>query len=216
MQVEQKLTLKIPSGEKVRLTVGNSIYGKQPWRGDIYGLAFYNYPLSSDEATSHFNRWSIDRNFSFASKENPSLLYVFGEKAGTKVHDNSGGKHHLEIPSRMRVFGRKILTLTAVEFMSRSALIKDIVINFLGFMPFGFVLFATLNRSGGGFDKHAFLYTVVSCFLVSLSIEILQSWIPSRSSNILDLALNTLGGLTGAAICWSFKKVQGSRFRFEG
>jgi glycopeptide antibiotics resistance protein len=38
------------------------------------------------------------------------------------------------------------------------------------------------------------------CFLLSLAIELAQAWIPSRSSQMLDLMLNTLGGATGVAL----------------
>ena len=68
------------------------------------------------------------------------------------------------------------------------------------FIPFGFVLSATLIKLGGTFEKNDVLITVVLCFTLSLFIEIVQAWIPSRSSSMLDLILNTLGALIGAII----------------
>ena len=38
------------------------------------------------------------------------------------------------------------------------------------------------------------------CFMLSLIIELSQAWIPSRSSQVLDLLLNTLGGAVGVAV----------------
>ena len=35
---KEDLTLLIPHGDNVRLTLGNSPYGRQSWRGDIYGF----------------------------------------------------------------------------------------------------------------------------------------------------------------------------------
>ena len=72
-------------------------------------------------------------------------------------------------------------------------------------MPFAFILCATLASVGGAFEKHGVLITVAFCFLVSLTLEILQTWMPSRSSSMPDLVFNTLGGWMGAVIyrSWS-------------
>ncbi len=65
-------------------------------------------------------------------------------------------------------------------------------------MPLGFILSATFIQFGGIFKKRVILVTVVLCFTLSLIIEVAQGWIPSRSSQILDLMLNTSGALIGA------------------
>lgn len=75
-------------------------------------------------------------------------------------------------------------------------------------MPFGFILYGTLIRLGGAFEKQGVLLTVAFCFLVSFAIEILQAWMPSRSSDLLDLLLNTLGAWLGALTYRLFGKVQ--------
>jgi hypothetical protein len=194
----KNLRLKMPTIAKTRLLIGNSVYGKHPWQGDIFGLALYNYPLSSKEAALHFNKWSKERNFSFAGNENPFILYLFDEKRGTKAHDRAAGNYHLEIPSRPKILQKKILVLPVDAFRLKISSIADIIINLAGFIPFGFVIFATFIRFGSAFEKHGLLITVALCFMVSLTIEILQAWIPSRSSSMLDLVLNTLGAWLGA------------------
>ena len=205
------LTLKIPTEGKTRLTLGNSIYGKHPWRGDIYGLAIYDYPLSSQEAELHFNLWAKNMNFSFAGNSHPSLLYLFDEMEGTRVLDHAGGNHHLELPSRMKILERKILVPPWKEIRFDRSYLQDNIINLIGFVPFGFILFATFIRFGGAFEKHGVLITVAFCFSVSIALELLQSWIPSRSSQMADLVLNTLGGFTGTLL-YRFlrRKVDGS------
>jgi VanZ family protein len=50
---------------------------------------------------------------------------------------------------------------------------------------------------------HGVIIAAALCFSVSLLIEIVQAWMPSRSSASLDLLLNTLGALIGAALCKS-------------
>ena len=197
---KKNLLLKIPNGGNTRLLIGNSVYGKQSWQGDIYGLAFYGYTLTARDIKHHFNQWFQDKNFSFAENDNPTALYLFDEKRGAMALDHSGGKHHLEIPARMRIFQTKILSSEWSGFKFNKSANEDNILNLLGFIPFGFILAATLIKLGGNLEKHYFLITVFFCFTVSLIIEILQAWMPSRSSSMQDLIFNTLGALIGAAI----------------
>ena len=67
-------------------------------------------------------------------------------------------------------------------------------------MPLGFIMIATLIQFHRSFGKRVVLITVALCFLVSLAIEIIQAWIPSRSSQMSDLMLNTCGAWVGAMI----------------
>ena len=105
----------------------------------------------------------------------------------------------------MQVLKRRILVPPWINFSFNGGLISDVLVNFLGFIPFGFILFATLLRSSAAIEKKAFLITVAVCFLLSLSLEITQAWIPSRSSSMLDLVLNTLGGVAGTILCRFFR-----------
>lgn len=180
---KKDLTLKIPNDSKTRLLLGNSVYGKQPWQGDIYGLAFYGYTLSAQDAAFHFDRWVQVQNFSFAKKEKPFVLYVFDEKVGERAIDHAGGKNHLKIPSRIHILEKKILSPAWTTYKFNRIFIQDIIANLIGFIPFGFFLTATLIKLGGAFEKHDVLITVSFCFAVSLIIEIFQAWIPSRHSD---------------------------------
>ena len=46
IRTQKDLTLKIPEGQNARLLLGNSVYGKNSWKGDVLGLAVYCYPIS--------------------------------------------------------------------------------------------------------------------------------------------------------------------------
>ena len=106
----------------------------------------------------------------------------------------------------MQVLEKKILAPPWNNYSFNISFIVDTIVNLIGFIPFGFILFATLIRVGGAFEKHGVLMTVAFCFLVSLALEILQAWMPSRSSSMLDLVLNTLGGWMGAFTCRFFSR----------
>ena len=197
---KKDLTLKMPNETQPRLLLGYSVYGRHSWDGDIYGLAFYRYILSATDAAHHFRQWSNDQSFSFAAKESPFVLYLFDEKEGTTILDHTTPHYHMEMPPRMQVLKKDILSNAWDELMLSKYTILDMVINFVGFIPFGFLLSATLYKLGRTCRKHYALVAVVLCFMVSLIIEISQAWVPSRSSSIHDLILNTLGGLAGITV----------------
>ena len=74
----------------------------------------------------------------------------------------------------------------------------DVAINVVGYAPFGFLLAASALRSGR--SRHALLMAALAAGLVSLVMETLQSYLPSRVASNVDFALNALGGWLGAAL----------------
>jgi VanZ family protein len=75
---------------------------------------------------------------------------------------------------------------------------RDISINILGFVPFGFVFVAyfTSHRNVG----NATIITILCGAAISLAIEILQVYIPGRDSGMLDIITNTFGTFLGALL----------------
>ena len=124
-------------------------------------------------------------------------MYFFDETGGTRALDHSGGKHHLGIPLWIHIIKKDFLAPPWVNFIFDRSFLLDVIVNSIGFIPFAFVLSATLIRVGA-LEKQAVLITIAFCFMVSLALEILQAWMPSRSSSMLDLGLNTLGACMGA------------------
>lgn len=72
----------------------------------------------------------------------------------------------------------------------------DVFANFLGYVPLGFLavlaVYPALRRGG------AFAFGVLCALLLSLALETLQLYLPTRISSNLDLFANTAGGLGGA------------------
>jgi VanZ family protein len=198
--VRKDLTLEIPKGPETRLLLGNSVYGRHSWRGDIYGVAFYGYALSDRDIANHAAQWSRSKSFSFAEKENPLALYLFDERQGSVALDHTDRQNHLQIPARMKILMKEILSTTGNNLKVNRIFLADVMLNLVGFIPLGFIVAAVFFQLGGPFHRHNFVMALVFCFLTSLTIEIVQAWLPSRSSQMLDLMLNTVGGLCGATI----------------
>ncbi|HEV7576014.1 MAG TPA: VanZ family protein [Caldimonas sp.] len=75
----------------------------------------------------------------------------------------------------------------------------DLVSNLLGYLPFGFLLFVALVRGG----RSAGVAALLACAggtLLSLTMELLQNYLPHRVSSNVDLALNALGTALGVAV----------------
>lgn len=72
----------------------------------------------------------------------------------------------------------------------------DLVANVLGYGPMGFLLAVGLLRTGR--VRFAVRASVLACAVLSLAMETLQVYLPSRVPSNLDLFLNVVGGLLGA------------------
>ena len=72
----------------------------------------------------------------------------------------------------------------------------DIFANVIGYIPAGFLIVASL-RSRFGVGKTVAIATVASA-LLSISMEAVQTYLPSRHPSNLDVASNLLGAFAGA------------------
>lgn len=72
----------------------------------------------------------------------------------------------------------------------------DVWLNIAGFLPFGFLLAASL-RSGRK-PGRVVLWVLAASLSLSFAVEFTQNWLPGRIASNLDLATNTLGGVLGA------------------
>ncbi|MCM1112511.1 MAG: VanZ family protein [Muribaculum sp.] len=87
-------------------------------------------------------------------------------------------------------------------FMGRGDFIRQVLLNVLMLVPFGF-LFPMTRTPAAGFGR-----TVFSCFFMSLGIELLQPLIHgTRSSDITDLITNLIGGMVGYVLYAAFRPI---------
>jgi VanZ family protein len=75
----------------------------------------------------------------------------------------------------------------------------DLVSNLLGYIPLGALVFGAIVR-GGGRAKPALLLAIAAGTVCSLAMEFLQNFLPHRVASNVDLGLNSLGTLIGAAL----------------
>lgn len=83
--------------------------------------------------------------------------------------------------------------------------LSDLLVNTFLFLPFGFGFSQLMMRKTR--QKKALVAIIVSLvsFSLSLTVEFLQVFLPSRSTQTSDLLLNSLSGLLGF-LCWNWRK----------
>ncbi len=110
--------------------------------------------------------------------------------SGQFVHGQPGGTPDLYIPEIFKVPHKKMLMWPWEEARDKRDF-RDLATNIFGFVPFGFVFVAylTWNRK----VRQAAMITILCGAAISLTIEILQEYIPGRDSGILDIITNTSG-----------------------
>jgi VanZ family protein len=81
--------------------------------------------------------------------------------------------------------------------------VRDVVLNVLLFVPFGFALGSKLRKQGRSWPK-ALLYTWLIGILLSYGIELVQLYVPERDSGWGDVVTNSTGSAMGCAIAIFF------------
>lgn len=195
------LTLAIPNREaSVTLVAGNSVYARHSWDGDLFGLAIYRQALTPRTVAKHYDQWKRTRDFSMAVSANPDMLYLFNDRQGPKAFNRMGDTRYLIIPAGVEILKKEILSPPWENERWGRSYWNDMGLNFLGFIPLGFFLGALRSDFGRAGARRNLLLCIGLCFMLSLGIELAQAWIPSRSSQMLDLGLNTLGGACGVTL----------------
>lgn len=195
------LVLRYPSGgRRSRMVVGNSLHGRNPWMGLFQGLAMYDRALDDKKIKAHYKNWQLQQKFDALKADAPRLLYAFSEGGGIRVFDHSGGGVDLIIPPKVVILEKKVLAWPNLDSIATASMVEDVAINFLGFIPLGFLLTITLSRIERISLRRWAVAAVAIAAGFSLCIEVAQIWIPTRDSSLLDLLLNTLGSGVGVGL----------------
>ena len=183
-----------------QLILGNAATGKSAWSGSLFGLAIFNRALDAKEVAAHQAVWARGAAHELAHEPGLAALYSFAEGAGQQVSDHSPNQHHLFIPSEYVVLDKTVLGTSRSAIPRDWYAAKDIVLNLLGFVPFGFLTFIYYRGASTGQWLRTIIIATLTGATLSLVIEIGQVWLPTRDSSLLDLALNTAGSGFGALL----------------
>lgn len=194
-----------------QLIFGTSPFEKQTWHGEWRGLAIYGAELSPAEVVAHYQKWTKGCQTDLAKELVPTALYDFHEGTGETIHDVAGAAPDLFIPKHYSVPHKAILQWPWEEYRPRRSYAADIVVNIAGFVPLGFLFSAFLWSTTR--NQRPALTAILIGALISLTIELLQAYIPQRSSGMTDILTNTLGTAMGAILC-AQQKVKAVLARF--
>ena len=192
--VNQKRTL---SGQ---IVLGNSMSGRDYWRGNILGLAIYSRVLKAGEVYRNYQAWTQGATQTLLKNKGIVSFYMFNEKIGRSVLNLAGKGHNLVIPATFRIFRKTVLVPIWKDFHPNRSYFTDIAINIAGFIPFGFILSFLLYTIKKPSASTMYLTAILSGGAISLTIELLQVYLPTRSSQMSDLIFNILGTILGVAL----------------
>ncbi len=187
-----------------QLVVGDAPTHSFGWSGTVKGLAIYSRALSEDEVSREFDSWTKFGRPN--SNDNKGLVasYPFDEGSGNVVHNQVESATNLIIPDRFIVIHKLFLQRPWDEFTNSRSYWEDVAVNIVGFIPLGLIFRAYFAEIVG--IKRPTWMTVALGFAVSLTIEVLQSYLPTRDSGMTDLITNTSGTAVGAVLCaWVLK-----------
>lgn len=168
------------------LILGNSPTGKSPWRGDLLTLSIYPRALSPGEIESP----GID----------PVLRYRFSEGSGSVCRGGGDPRYDLDILPVFRAPAKAVLEPPwRIQQYNRSFW-KDVSVNILGFIPFGFAMngWIWMRKNGECKGPSAILLVVLLGAGISLFIELLQVYLPTRDTSLIDFINNIMGTYIGA------------------
>ncbi|HAV65388.1 MAG TPA: hypothetical protein DCY13_23810, partial [Verrucomicrobiales bacterium] len=206
-----KLSAQLPSsGDGARLVLGNSVHARHGWRGVLHRLIMVPGALPHSEVERLARGWLDDTSLELQSGSMPLLDLRFDGPTGSVVQDQSGRGNDLVVPPRATALERSLFAWKLVPGEINRSLAVDIIVNLTGFIPFGWLLLADpgMRRLLRG----RLIMAVLAGFLFSLGLETVQAWIPTRSSSLLDLFLNTAGTAVGALLFLKSCRPRANRF----
>ena len=196
--------LKIPRfGQKLRMILGNSVTGRNSWIGNIYGVSIYNTAFAAAKVKRHYEMWKQNKRLSYDYDNNLLAAYNFQSISDHYVEDLSGHNRPLIIPENPIVLEKRFLNPPWKDLKLGKSLYIDVTINLIGFIPLSFVLSGFIRSLGLNPKRRYTFILIIFCCCISLIIEILQGWMATRSSSMLDLILNTISAYIGI---WLFNK----------
>jgi VanZ family protein len=181
--------------------IGTSPVDNEAWCGILRGIAIYKNELTAQDVASHYQTWLSSSEESGIDKRSILALYLFRERSGTLVRNQIQPGVDLRIPKHYAIWKRNVLLPPWKEFRPEWTYVRDLIVNVLGFIPLGVILYPYFLVAVG--SKRPWLMSYVTGTILSLIIEILQSLIPMRGSGWTDVITNSAGTALGASLCYT-------------
>jgi len=182
-----------------QLVLGDSAISDNPFQGKITALAIYQREVTPAEISNAYTASQAEAPLLKPADDDRMLArYTFAEGSGKVIYNRAGSAPDLYIPRTFRLLHQPFLTPPWKEFIFDRLYAYDVAINVAGFVPLGFILCAYLSWQRRW--KRAAILTILAGAAISLTIEVLQSFLPSRFSGVTDLITNTSGTALGVAL----------------
>jgi hypothetical protein len=188
-----------------QFVIGNAPTTAYSWSGQLKGLAIYNRQLSAAEVSQSSVDWTKGSDLDLTKHEGAAARYLFDEGHGNVVRNEVDSSTNLLIPERFFVLHPEFLERPWDEFRPGWRYWKNIAVNVVGFIPLGFFFYAYLSHVRK--CKYPAALAIALGFAVSLTIEVLQAFLPTRDSGMTDLITNTFGTAVGV-MAFRHKAVQ--------
>lgn len=179
-----------------QLVLGSSPITFDPWSGDVSALALYRNELSAMQVRQHYQA-GIPTGLSLEDLQNAVAVYGFAEHEGPTIHNEVANAPWLTIPTHFQVPHKPLLLAFWKEVTPLWIYIDDIARNIVGFVPLGIAVYLYFLRKR---KSDAAVLTIFLGFATSLSIEIIQAYIPQRFSGMTDIITNTSGTALGVLL----------------
>jgi len=197
---EDSARFRMPQGGfSGRIVVGDAPWQPDNFRGQIRGLAAYDAELTDAQVARHYLTWTKKGHPDITEKERNIALYLFDEGAGTVIHNRAAAGVDLYIPETYNVVDKMALEPFWQEFNVSWSYWKAALVNVVGFIPLGFVFYVYFRVARP--IRRSILVTLAVGAATSLTIEVLQAFLPTRDSGTTDLITNTLGTYLGV-LCY--------------
>lgn len=168
------------------------------WEGRVYGVAVYRRELTEAETAWHYRSWAETGRPEIQAADDCAALYLLDERSGAVAHNQIGPAGALRIPGKYEVAGHEFLQPFWEEFSLSREYFNATAKNVVGFLPVGFVFYAYLAGIRG--VRRSVPLVILLGLLISLTIELLQYFLPNRDSGTSDLITNTFGTWMGVLL----------------
>ncbi len=168
------------------LVYGATGDGKRPWNGTLDSCAILGRRCSREE---------MKRPAALLAESSPLVFVHFRE--GEDFTSGAKSMH----PVALTVPGRFVpLEYAILHYVTPGAGgVMDIILNIAAFVPFGFMLVTGLAQRGYS-PSQLVVLALLSAGVLSTSLEVLQAFIPGRTSSITDVISNVAGAVPGVLI----------------